>query len=585
MALLGSSDNQIGILIKSNADISGIDKASGAVGRLGGITTKNAAIMGAFAGVAQNVVAKSMDIVSSSIQGAIARVDTLNNAQRTFQNIGFGAEETAKAMKALDGSIRGLPTSLDEAVRGMTQISASNNDITKAQKVYSALNDAIIGFGGNTAMVSNAVTQLSQDLGTGRITAQTWLSLTNSGLTPALAAMARQMGITTKELKSGLSDGSISVDQFQAALIELDQKGGGGMKSLHKVAMDATAGIGTGMANAKTAITRGIANIIQSIGSRNISDAIGGFGKGFESALNSMAGFTKGAVEVAKQVFDYLSPSLQALWNTLETRLIPSLMNFWKKVIEPLVPVIGGALVVALQLTIDTLNAVLTAITPLINFMANNRWIVYGMAAAFIALKAAMMFNQVFNALTIGFNTFNLITIPKAMASMTAFRALVASPMVMGAIGVGVAVAAILFVHQKLKEFRADVEKTMNDTVKAAESQSAAIVKLRNLARNGTPEQRTRALSSLSRLGYAKGGFTGRGGVNEVAGVVHRGEFVLPQSMVDQSTGMPKNQPSQTSVTIQGVYLQTAQAAKQFFSEINNDGILASKGLTVRQGA
>lgn len=40
--------------------------------------------------------------------------------------------------------------------------------------------------------------------------------------------------------------------------------------------------------------------------------------------------------------------------------------------------------------------------------------------------------------------------------------------------------------------------------------------------------------------GWAEGGFTGRGAVNEPAGVVHRGEYVLPQSMVNQSTGLPK---------------------------------------------
>jgi TP901 family phage tail tape measure protein len=40
--------------------------------------------------------------------------------------------------------------------------------------------------------------------------------------------------------------------------------------------------------------------------------------------------------------------------------------------------------------------------------------------------------------------------------------------------------------------------------------------------------------------GFASGGFTGRGGKYDVAGVVHRGEYVLPQSAVDQSTGMPK---------------------------------------------
>lgn len=42
--------------------------------------------------------------------------------------------------------------------------------------------------------------------------------------------------------------------------------------------------------------------------------------------------------------------------------------------------------------------------------------------------------------------------------------------------------------------------------------------------------------------GFATGGFTGRGATNEPAGIVHRGEYVVPQSMVNQSTGMPKLQ-------------------------------------------
>jgi hypothetical protein len=40
--------------------------------------------------------------------------------------------------------------------------------------------------------------------------------------------------------------------------------------------------------------------------------------------------------------------------------------------------------------------------------------------------------------------------------------------------------------------------------------------------------------------GFAEGGFTGRGGVNEIAGIVHKGEYVIPQKDVDQLTGRPK---------------------------------------------
>lgn len=42
-----------------------------------------------------------------------------------------------------------------------------------------------------------------------------------------------------------------------------------------------------------------------------------------------------------------------------------------------------------------------------------------------------------------------------------------------------------------------------------------------------------------SSMGYAKGGFTGRGGKYEEAGIVHKGEYVIPQEGVNQSTGQP----------------------------------------------
>jgi hypothetical protein len=38
---------------------------------------------------------------------------------------------------------------------------------------------------------------------------------------------------------------------------------------------------------------------------------------------------------------------------------------------------------------------------------------------------------------------------------------------------------------------------------------------------------------------YAQGGFTGRGGKMEPAGIVHKGEYVIPKQFVNQSSGMP----------------------------------------------
>jgi len=48
-----------------------------------------------------------------------------------------------------------------------------------------------------------------------------------------------------------------------------------------------------------------------------------------------------------------------------------------------------------------------------------------------------------------------------------------------------------------------------------------------------------RLRDQLASGNYATGGFTGRGGRMQPAGIVHRGEYVIPQQYVNQSTGLP----------------------------------------------
>jgi tape measure domain-containing protein len=277
MALMGG-DNEVDILIKTTSDIQGVENAGKSLDKLGGITSKNAAIMGALAGVVSGVTNRAIGELGNLVTDAVKRVDTLKNANRTFENMGFSASATKEMMNLLNKSILGLPTSLDAAVRNVELLASSTNDIGRSQKIFQALNDGIIGFGGTTDQVNTAVIQLSQAFAGGRIQAQDWNSMLNAGLGPALNAIAKQMGITTAQLKAGLSDGSISVQKFQDALIQLDQKGGGGMASLQKIAHDSTNGIGTGMENARTAVVRGIADMVNAIGASNISGAISSLG-------------------------------------------------------------------------------------------------------------------------------------------------------------------------------------------------------------------------------------------------------------------------------------------------------------------
>ena len=257
-----------------NSEMSKSESASKkAVSSLGKVTSGLGSMLGGIGKVVGKVGLgalltmgnKAFNAVASNVDSSIKRIDTLANSSRAFQNMGFDAEKTAKAMKNISKAIEGLPTALDDSVSNVQLLAASTGDLDLSVDVYKALNDAILGFGGDANMANNAIVQLSQSFSNGKVDAQTWNSMINSGLGPTLNALAKQMGKTTGELKEGLSEGKISVKDFQDGLIKLDKEGGGGLKSLEQIAKDSTKGIGTSLANAKTAMVRGTAELIKSV--------------------------------------------------------------------------------------------------------------------------------------------------------------------------------------------------------------------------------------------------------------------------------------------------------------------------------
>ncbi|MDF7668525.1 tape measure protein [Lactobacillus sp. ESL0703] len=247
-----------------NAGSSGFDKLKGALngGNMFGNATKqsNGFFKSMVGGtVVGGMISKGIGVITDNLDGAIDRLDTINNASRSFQNMGFSTKNTKSAISSLDQAVNGLPTPIDSALRNTQLLAASTGKLDKSTQIFKAMNDGILGFGGTSAMVNNAVLQLSQSLANGKVDGMTWNSMLNSNMGPVLEAIAKKMKITTGELKEGLSKGKISVDQFEDSLISLDKKGGGGLKSLTKIAADSTKGIKTSLANLHTGIKNALA--------------------------------------------------------------------------------------------------------------------------------------------------------------------------------------------------------------------------------------------------------------------------------------------------------------------------------------
>lgn len=298
------------------------DQMGSEVGKSKGMTVGMAAVWGAASAVALKAIDTISTRVTQSIDGAIKRIDTLNNSARTFANMGFDARDSAKAMKALEKSIKGLPTPLDSAVRGMTGLAATYGDVGKGQKVFSALNNAILGFGGSADMVDNAITQLSQLPMDGPLDAQTWNSLRNSGITPVLVAMAKDSGMSVSQMKKAFGDGELTVQDFTDKLIKMNEQGGGGLKSLETIAQDSTKGISTSIANSNTAVVRGVASIIKAIGPEGIAGVITNAGANMEKGLSAVAT----GISWIKDNSNLAIPAVTGLSAALMSTFIPALV-------------------------------------------------------------------------------------------------------------------------------------------------------------------------------------------------------------------------------------------------------------------
>lgn len=572
----------------------------------------SAAWAGAIGGLVATVAQKGFAMISSSIDGAVKRVDTLNNSARTFENMGIAATDSSSAVSALEKSIKGLPTPLDGAIRGMTALTATYGDINKGQKVFSALNNAILGFGGTASMVDNAITQLSQLPMDGPLDAQTWNSLRNSGITPVLVAMAKESGMSVSEMKEAFGKGELTVQDFTDRLVKLNEKGGGGLKSLEKIAKDSTSGIGTGFSNMQTAIVRGMGKVIEAVGSKNISNAISNIGKGFENTLNIVARCIPQAVQIIKSISPaviVVTASIAAYQLTVgiataATKVYAAAMAALNAVMKanPVGLLIGGltGLVAIFALVNnssntnkaaqDRLNTALAAGKTATDNLKNSeqqlkdaRLAVEGSALA--VERAQRIYNETVqqygpNSLEAreaayqlkraqdDLATANKNVTDRTKDNINAQKEFSKTKQEIVDAQNAVAAATGYSASQ--------YERLANTAKEAAKAQK----EIANQGGRSTPQQQLKAagLPGLGR-GFSVGGFTGRGNANDVAGIVHKGEYVVPKHMVNQSTGLPEISGSSIEYNIANVNISSEVDGERWLRRLTNNQEIVSAGL------
>ena len=249
------------------------------------------------------------------------------------------------------------------------------------------------------------------------------------------------------------------------------------------------------------------------------------------------------------RVNQWISVNLPLAINYVVNTLIPNLINIFN-VVWPVI------------------KTVVVWLGKFVNFLADHEWAVWAFIGVLGAMKAAFVITGVIARFRAG--------LAAARAAYTITSGVLSTPIAITILA-GAALIAMQLIRNKARETIGVLNELGVAQRNSGSSFDTSVSGLRKLAKSGTPAQKKRASrllknprlysqSSDPNAGWATGGFTGRGSATDVAGLVHKGEYVLPKPLVDQNRGMPKNMGGSSIINISinaGAYLGSQQEARK----------------------
>lgn len=275
------------------------------------------------------IAATAFKVLKASMDDAISRFDTINQFPKVLQALGVSADDSERAMTNLANGIDGLPTKLDDIASNAQRMYTSFGDMDKATDTALALNNALLGSGSSAEQAKRGTEQYLKTLQTGTMDLVTWRSLSET-MDVGLVKIAEGFGYAGKSAKddlySALQDGTITLDEFNNKLIEV----GTGTGIMAQLAKENSIGLSTSMTNLKTAVSRGLADVIASF--NNLSKEV----TGKEIAQN-----IDGLKDVISASFSVISSAIQS--STPYVKGFADAVGALIPVVQALSPVLIGA--------------------------------------------------------------------------------------------------------------------------------------------------------------------------------------------------------------------------------------------------
>lgn len=357
-----SADDMGNSMSEAKGDAEGLGRAVQDAGEKansagsGGFTV----LKGALANLAGNVIQSAI----SGIQGlggeAINSSDALKKFESTMSFAGYDDSTISKAKDDMKEYADKTVYDLDTVANTTAQLAANGiDDYTGLTEAAGNLNAVA---GGNADTFQSVAMVLTQTAGAGKLTTENWNQLADAipGASGKLQEALLQNGAYTGNFRDALEKGEITADEFNQAIMDL------GYTDAAQEAATSTETFEGAMGNLEAAVTDGLMQIYDAIGSENVT----GFINGITDAVSEIVPYIKDAIQWLKDNLPTIAPLLAGISAALvgimvaqQVEAMVAAFNSWKTATEGLT--VAQRILNAVQLS-SPVGLVVAAIAALV---------------------------------------------------------------------------------------------------------------------------------------------------------------------------------------------------------------------------
>lgn len=260
-------------------------------------------LKGTLANLASSVIQSAISGLQDLAGEAISSADALKKFESTMSFAGYDDATISQAKADMKEYADLTVYDLDTIANTTAQLAANGiKDYTGLTEAAGNLNAVA---GGNAETFKSVAMVLTQTAGAGKLTTENWNQMANAipGASGKLQEALEKNGAYTGNFRDAMEKGQITADEFNQAIMDL------GFTDAAQEAATSTETFEGAMGNLEAAVTDGLMQIYDAIGSENVT----GFINGINDAVTAAIPYIKDGVSWLKDNLPTIAPLLAGI--------------------------------------------------------------------------------------------------------------------------------------------------------------------------------------------------------------------------------------------------------------------------------